>query len=388
MISRSRTVRTVVGNDLRRLSRDRLALFFLAVLPFVLIIAIGSFIPAEDVDVVLAVVDHDGGAIADELVSALEETDGFDVDASYGRRDAEREIRIGRLNAAVLIPAGFSADVESGTGSVEILVDPTSSSAMLVQTALSEAIDDKGAVLTVERELESAGSAAPLQAADDAVDGLEESEVDLEILGTESGGSNFAFVAGGQMILFMFVNSLVAGAGFIEMRRLGILGRALAGPVDGGDMLLGLGMSRFVIATSMAAVIAAMAVLVYGVDWGSLLVMAGVIGLFGLVAAGASMLIGAVFDEPDAAVSFGIPVGLAMAALGGCMFPLFLAPPAMQVAAKILTPHAWAVDAILGSAYDNDGIVDLWANFAVLAVWATVLLVAARILARRRLPGG
>ena len=53
----------------------------------------------------------------------------------------------------------------------------------------------------------------------------------------------------------------------------------------------------------------------------------------------------------------------------------------------IFTPHAWAVDAILGSAYDGDGVAQLWPEFAVLALWAVVLLALGRLMARRRMPG-
>ena len=59
MPGRARSAATVVANELRRLGRDRLGLFFILVLPFVIIIAIGSFIPDADVSVVVAVVDQD-----------------------------------------------------------------------------------------------------------------------------------------------------------------------------------------------------------------------------------------------------------------------------------------------------------------------------------------
>jgi ABC-2 type transport system permease protein len=217
---------------------------------------------------------------------------------------------------------------------------------------------------------------------------LDAGTVEVRTVGTESEGSNYAFVAAGQMILFMFVNSLTAGAGFIEMRRKGILGRVTAGPVDAGDMLFGLGVSRFAIATALAAVISIMAALAYGVDWGNLSVLVAVIVVFGVVSAAASALIGAALDEPDASVSVGIPIGIGMAALGGCMFPLFLAPEGVQIAAKVFTPHAWALDAILSSAYDGAGLADVWVNFVVLAAWAVVLLGIAWVLAGRSVRRG
>lgn len=386
-MTRGRTVRVVVANDLRRLTRDRLALFFVAVLPFVLIVAIGSFIPPEDVDVVLAVVDQDGSPATADLLEALRADDSIQLETGYDRRGAERDVRIQTVSAAIVLPEGFGAHLAAGSATIEVLADPASSSASLVQSALSEAVGEQAELLTVQRELTAAGATDPAAIAEQAVAATEGSAVDVTVVGDESSGSNYAFVAGGQMILFMFVNSLTAGAGFIEMRRLGILGRARAGPVDAGDMLFGLGVSRFLIATGLAVMITVLAALVYDVEWGSLAVLGSVIVLFGLVSAGASTLIGALFDEPDAAVSVGIPVGIGMAALGGCMFPLFLAPEAMQVAAKILTPHAWAVDAILGTAYDGKGLGQLWTNLAVLALWAVVLTALARTMTARRTRG-
>lgn len=372
-MTRWRTVRVVLASDLRRIGRDRVALFFYAVLPFVLIFAIGSFIPADDVEVILAVVDEDGGSAAGELIDALGATEGFEVKLDQDRREAERDIRIGQLNAAVVIPEGFTDDVGSGGAAVEVVLDQTSSDSTLVRSALSDAIDRQAALVTVAREIEAAGGGDSGALATRAVESTTESEVQVTTVGTETQGSNYAFAAAGQMILFMFVNSLTAGAGFIEMRRKGILSRAAAGPVDPGDMLFGLGVSRFLMSVSLAVVVTVMAALAYGVQWGSLWVLAGIILLFGVVSAAASALIGALLSEPDASVSVGIPVGLAMAALGGCMFPLFLAPEGIQIASKILTPHAWALDGILSSAYDGDTVVDLWPNFAVLALWALVL---------------
>ncbi len=386
--SRARVVRVVVANDLRRLSRDRLALFFVAVLPFVLIVAIGSFIPSDDVDVILAVVDNDRTEASQRLLSALGDTDGFALRDGGDRREAERDVRIDEVSAAIVVPAGFAEALEAGGADVELLLEPTSSTSTLVRSAVSEAIDAQAARLTVERELEAAGSEGADELAGDVVDGLSPSEVDYRIVGAESGGSNYAFTAGGQMILFMFINSLTAGAGFIEMRRQGILGRAVAGPVSASDMLLGMGASRFLVASTLAVVITVMAVLAYGVDWGSLWVMGIVIVMFGIVSAAASTLIGALLSQPDAAVSVGVPLGIGMAALGGCMFPLVVAPTGMQVVAKILTPHAWAVDAILSSAYDGDGVADLWPNFAMLALWAVVLLSLAWVFAGRSVRAG
>jgi ABC-2 type transport system permease protein len=385
MPGRGRAVAAVVGNELRRLGRDRLGLFFILVLPFVLIIAIGSFIPDADVSVVVAVVDQDGSSASRELTDALGGVDGVEVRTGFDRREAERELRIQQLSGVLVLPEGFGQAVEGEGGTVEVVVDPAGSSARLVQSTVADLLQERSARLAVTGVLRDAGVADPGAVSAEALGRLEPSEVDVAVLGSTDGQSNYAFVAAGQMILFMFVNLLAAGAGFIEIRRLGILGRITAGPVDAGDVLMGMGVARFGVAAGLAALIVALSVLVYDVDWGSWAVLGSVVVLFGFVSAGASALIGAVFDEPDSATS--VPLGLGMAALGGCMFPLFLAPQAMQVLAKVLTPHAWAVDALLDASYDGAGLGEVWPNLVVLALWAAVLLGLARVLAGRKLRG-
>ncbi len=381
--SRRRTVATTVALDLRRLVRDRLALFFVFVLPFILIITIGAFVGDSGGRATVAVIDDDGGAVAARLVGELSHAQGLEVDRGRDRREAERDILIGRISAAVVIPRDFSRRLEQSDATVDVLVDRTSASAELVDAALGDAIDEVGRELTVQHALVDRGVAGAEALAGSAVHDVAGSSVEVDMIGSESGVVGFTFAAGGQMILFMFVNALTAGGMFIEMRRLGILDRARAGPVDASDVLLGFGLSRFLLAVTLATIILVFAVAAYGVDWGDPLVIGPTVVLFGLVSAGASVLIGSLFDQPDASVSVGVPVALGMAALGGCMFPLFLAPQVMQIAAKILTPHAWAVEALLDSSVDGAGPGDVWIKLAVLAGWAVVLVGLARFATRR-----
>lgn len=381
--SRLHVVRTIVGLDLRRLVRDRVALFFVVVLPFILIITIGSLIGGVSAKVTVAVIDDDGGEAAGRLIEVLAGTPGVEVDRSRDRRAAERDIRIGQLSAAVVIPEGFDRKVDAGDARVMVIADRSGQAAALVDTALNDAIDRIGRRLTVQHALEDNGVTGAADVAASAVDAVSTSKVDVRTVGSGSGADGFVFAAAGQMILFMFVNALTAGSVFIEMRRLGVLDRVRSGPVDTSDVLVGLGVSRFLVATGLAAMILVFAAVGYGVEWGSAFVVVPTVVLFGLVSAGMSILIGTLFDQPDAAVSIGVPVGVGMAALGGCMFPLALAPAAMQVAGKVLTPHAWAVEALLDSAGEGAGLADLWVNLVVLAVWATALIMIARLSTRR-----
>jgi ABC-2 type transport system permease protein len=384
MTRRMRQLWTIVRTDLVRLVRDRTALFFIAVLPFVVILALANFVTDGDDAVRVAIVDADrsdeSAALAERLGAAVD----VDVDVASDERDVRRDLQLGRIDGAVLLPAGFGEALGSPETQVVLLVDRSRTSSALVDEAVDGALAELGNRRAVADALGGAGVADP-----DAVVGqieLSASLVSVELVGEEGpGGSTLTFVAGGQLLLFMFVNSLAAGAALIEMRRLGVAHRVLSGPMDAGDIVTGVALARLLVAVVFGAVVAVLAVVVYDVDWGSLAVLGAVIGLFALVSAGGATLIGAVLDDPDAATTVGIPVGLAMAALGGCMFPIWLAPDAIQVLSKVLTPHAWALDALMSASFDGAGAAELWTNLLVLCAWAAVLLFAGRLLARRRL---
>ena len=93
-----RTVGTIATNELRRTARDRVAIFFVVVLPVVIIVIIGStFGGIEGIDVGL--VDRDDTSASGELVDALDRADGVVVER-YDSVDAmRRDIRTGSVAA-------------------------------------------------------------------------------------------------------------------------------------------------------------------------------------------------------------------------------------------------------------------------------------------------
>lgn len=386
MTGRSAQLASIIRTDLRRLARDKVALFFIAVLPFIVILALGSFVGDAGDGVQVAVVDLDQSDRSAELRDRVAAEDRVNVAVGSDERVARRDLQLGFYSGVLVIPSGYGDDLAGGSAEVRFLVDRTRATSELAVEAVSTAVDELGRAVAVIELLADQGIEEPADRVTAAESVLEASPVVVEVMGDDRpGGSSLAFVAGGQLLLFMFVNSLAAGAALIEMRRFGVAQRLLSGPLDAGDIVTGVALARLLVAVTFGGVVAALAVVIYDVEWGSLAVLAGVIVLFALVSTGAATLIGAALDDPDAATSVGIPVGLALAALGGCMFPIWIAPDAIQLASKILTPHAWAVDALMSASFDGSGVGDLWTNFAVLTLWAVVLLAAGRLLAQRRL---
>jgi ABC-2 type transport system permease protein len=84
-------------------------------------------------------------------------------------------------------------------------------------------------------------------------------------------------------------------------------------------------------------------------------------------------LAGAVFSNDQQAGGIGVLTGLGVAALGGCMVPIEVFPPAMQTIAKI-TPHAWAMDGFSEMVRRDGGFLDILPNLGVLLAFAAGMM--------------
>jgi ABC-2 type transport system permease protein len=383
-------VRAVASVDLRRLARDRVALFFMVVLPFVLILALGVAFPSDAGVVRVGVVAGERTGIGAQLLEAVGGADTLDVTFYDDAQQVVRDIQLGEIEAGIIIPPGLTETVESGgTGEVRLELDPANQASAMLRNMLDSVVDNQALVITAARFAEDRTGVEQqeaLAAAQEQVRQLTRGQVeDVTVGGTGNPVSGFAFTALSQLILFMFINSLAGGSSLVEMRTFGVADRALTAPVSVAGLTLGVTASRFLIALGQGVLIAGVSAVAFGVDWGDPIVLGAVIVLFALVSAGAGVLMGSLARTPDQAVAFGIPLALGMAALGGCFFPLSVAPAAMQVVARVLTPQAWATSALTSVVFDGASLADVAVNLLVLAGFAALLLSLAVVALQRRL---
>lgn len=381
---------SVAAIDLRRLVRDRVALFFMVVLPFVLIFALGVAFPTDTGVVGVGVVVGEETGIGGELLAAVGGADTLDVTFYENPQEIVRDIQLGRIEAGIVIPPNLTEVVESGgTGEVRLELDPANQASAMLRNMLDAVVENQALVLTAARFAEDRTGAEKQEAlavAEAQVRSLTRGQVEsITVGGSGTPISGFAFTALAQVILFMFINSLAGGSSLVEMRVFGVADRALTAPVTVAGLTVGITLSRFLIALMQGLLIAVVAAVAFDVDWGSPAVLLSVLTLFALVSAGAGVLMGALARTPDQAVAFGIPIALAMAALGGCFFPLSVAPAAMQLVARVLTPQAWATSALTASVFDGVGLGSVLVNLAVLAGFAALYLSFGAVMLSRRL---
>jgi ABC-2 type transport system permease protein len=190
--------------------------------------------------------------------------------------------------------------------------------------------------------------------------------------------------ASSQLLLFVFLTSLVGSTALIETRRLGVSRRMLATPTSAGTILLGEALGRVAVALVQGLVIMLGAGLLFGVSWGNPLGAGALVGLFVLAASGAAMLLGALLRTPEQAGGVGILVGLALGALGGSMLPIELFSDTMRTVARF-TPHAWANEGFAELVRRGGGLLDIAPQLGVLAGYAVGLFAAGGWLLHRSL---
>jgi ABC-2 type transport system permease protein len=139
-------------------------------------------------------------------------------------------------------------------------------------------------------------------------------------------------------------------------------------------ILLGELLGRFAIAMLQGAFIVLVSSLAFNVEWGDRLGATLVVVLFALIGTGTAMIVGVFARNPDQAGSIGVAAGLILGAIGGAMVPAELFGEPMATL-SLLTPHAWAIDALRDLAFRGAGVVEILAQLAVLAAFAVGLVV-------------
>jgi ABC-2 type transport system permease protein len=199
----------------------------------------------------------------------------------------------------------------------------------------------------------------------------------VDVQSTEARGFRSLTVAqyasAGELILFVFLIALVSAGELVDTRRLGISRRMLVSPATPRQVVVGEGLNRFLTAALQALVIAGVTALVFQLSWGNPIGVGLVISAFALVSVGAGLLMGTIARTTEQATSLGPVVGIALGMLGGCMWPLEVVPSQLRTIGH-LTPHAWALDALIRLMGEGGGPADVVGPVSMLVAFAVLLV--------------
>lgn len=379
---------TVAATTLRRTVRDRTGLFFMVVLPVLVIVLVASTMQDGD-RFVIGLVDEGRGPLAAELVDDLRAAPALQVKGFDDIDGLRLAVRRSELSAGVIVPAGLDTDPTSGTVEpVGLLIEPASANGLAAEQAVRAVVADRSAVV-------SAAAFAAAEAGGEVADHLAaaaraaETTPALTVETTVGGEARFlpfgfTYSSATMLVLFVFVNALAGGGVIIQNREGGLYERMLAAPVTPRGVIAGEAATYLLLALLQSALIVGIGAVLFGVDWGDPLAAAALVVVWSAVGATAGMLAGTTLRTVEQASSIGPMVGIALGMLGGCMWPLEIVPPVMQTIGH-LVPHGWAVDSWIELLSRDGGLGDIAPALAVLAAFAAALGTLASWRLRRQL---
>ena len=151
----------------------------------------------------------------------------------------------------------------------------------------------------------------------------------------------------GILVMYLLINLLSFGAISLSVeRKEGILKRLSAYPVRRTELVVGKILGRFLIGGLQTVVVLILGQLVFGVKVGhNLPLIALTLGVYAWLCAACGVLIGSVTSNPDRVLGLSIVIGMMMAALGGCWWPLEIVGDTMKTVGMSL-PTGWAMSAL------------------------------------------
>ncbi|MCI0556042.1 MAG: ABC transporter permease [Anaerolineae bacterium] len=365
--------------DLKLMFRDRAALTFMLLAPFLLTIGMG-FVTGRfsggssglsDIPVIIVNLDQqDLGDALEDLFSSEDLADLMEPTASDSPETARQLIDGNQASAAVIIPEGFTASIIPADGTsfesnavqpdpvqIEVYTNPSRPTGAgiikaIVDEFISQVEEGRTSGMTSIVGLMQSGLLNPLEVQKEAgglfqnVDESESSAITLKknTVGAEAVEFDLlAYFAPGMALMFLMYTVSYGGRSILAERSEGTLPRLMISPTQTFQVLGGKVLGIFFMGMAQVGILILASTIFFQVQWGDALGVAVLIlaAVFG--ASGWGMLITALARTPAQVGSTGSAIMLIFGIMGGSFISLEQFPPFMQTISKI-TPNAWGLD--------------------------------------------
>jgi len=402
--------------DVKLIFRDRAAVTFMLLAPFLLTLAMGfvtgqlgggSSSGISQIQVLL--VNQDDGQLGEALVEVMQSEDLSDLllttlvtDPETARNQVDQD----QAAAAVIIPAGFTDSVIPAEGQVpfgdvvqiEVFKNPTKPVSAGVVLAIVEGFISQvetgrvGGEVIVTQMLAS-GLVTPDQISTIAMEMGQRQAIAvnddpaIRLNSAESGqeAQDFnvmAYMAPGMALLFLMFTVSNGGRSILAERTIGTLPRLLVSPTNSAQVLIGKIFGVYLTGVAQMLILILASSLIFGIQWGDPLGVLVLILLAVFGATGWGMLITALARTPGQVSSIGTAIMLTFGILGGSFFQISALPDWFQWISKI-TPNAWGVDGFFTLAMGGN-LSDLSAPILGLLAMGIILFVVSMMFFSRQ----
>ena len=352
-----RYIRTFVRIDVKRLFRDKVAIFFVFIFPLIFLFVFGSMFGGDDeLSFKVGVLNRSNSEISSQIIDQAKESGLLKVDEEVTNMDIAREkMNRGEIDATITLPENFG-EIENGkypTGTAEVLYDQNSEQAGTTLVSVMEALfqDVNKEFVSQERPftVEGQSTATPGQRRFDY---------------TFAGLLGFTLMSMG-----IFGPTTV----FPRLKQRGVLRRYNTTTLKVWEYFVGNVISNAIVGILSVAVMFAAAMVFFDLnmngDYLSLLavVILGVTTLFGI-----GLAVGGWAKNENQAAPMAQLVTFPMMFLSGVFFPTFLMPELLQKFTKFI-PLTPIIDSIRYVVTEGKTLFDLGPELAIMGGWLIVI---------------
>jgi ABC-2 type transport system permease protein len=382
------TTLAVAVKELRQIARDRRTLMILLFVPALFLLLYGYALNFDIRNIHLAVADRDRSPASRTVVSAFINSGYFDL-AADATSDAEIERLIDRneARAAVVIPAGFGANVRNGRRTdVQVIVDGENSNTATTVIGYAQAIIGEVS-MTLEREVAlRARNVASLE----SVDLLPTAE------GPPASGSpvilqsqvwynpqlrSTLFLVPGLIAYISMITAVISTAlSIVREKERGTMEQVRMAPVGPAAFIAGKTLPYLVLSFTSALLIILVAMALFDLPMrGSWLLLCAAIGLFLIGAQAQGLLISSVAPTQQVAFQLALLSSfLPTFILSGFIFPISSMPGVVQAITRVI-PARYFLVALRAIVLKGAPLYAFWQDMLALAIFAGIALTLASL---------
>lgn len=374
----------IAFNDVFRITKDKMTIIWVLIMPMVFVYLFGSIMnDPSQMKVWLPVFNHDEHELASLYVEQLKD-DKFNIDI----RSATDEQWVKYWSRAVIIPATFSEDILRGEKvDIEFVKGKGNfEQTLAAQThVLNKIVKFTGSLAFVD-VVQNKWTANTKKRFEEELNKDNIIQVDEQTAFTlRPPPTGFGFTIPAYLIMFVLMNTVMFGGITIVSDRTNHLMMRLAStPTSQFELLAGKSLGYIFFPMIQAALLLAVGNLLFDVPLGDHpWVLIPVIICFAICCGSMGVLFGTFCSSEQQVAGLGNLTVMLLAALGGCWWPLEIAPDFMKSIAA-LTPTYWGIrglNDVMAFGKSIDGV--LWECFILLLYGAICSGIAIPILRKK-----
>ena len=316
----------------------------------------------------LPVVNLDRGEYASQVIAALDDIDGIEVETAWDeetltREQAEMLVVEGERSVVVVFPADFSqqiaarAEDDDATAIVELITDPATSVQLIapiqgmVFGAAERVAETEVTQARITAGLASAFAQLPAEmrltpdqitiemdgASVVALEQVAPAEMEIEVK-----PDTYQQNVPGYTVLGVFFIVGAMASSILAEKREGTFRRLLVAPLLKPILLAGKILPYYLVNLIQIAIMFGAAHLLFGMAFGDPVALIAISMALAAAATGLGIMVAALGKTDTQIGGLTSLLTLTMSALGGCLMPTSIMPDFLQTLSRFI-PHAWAM---------------------------------------------